>query len=126
VRLSLSSQAQRATLSLAIRDAWEAAWETNRQGANVLDSSVCDLLRCIFGTLFRPGAIEPAWLAWNDGNIPKLAQAIYDDRAFDRLPILADTLHEAGCTNGDMLGHCRGSGHHVSGCWVLDLLLGKE
>ena len=42
------------------------------------------------------------------------------------LPILADALEEASCDNADILGHCRQSGDHVRGCWVLDLLLGKD
>jgi hypothetical protein len=84
-------------------------------------------LRDIFGLRpFRPIAINPAWLAWNDGTIPKLAQGIYDERAFDRLPILADALEEAGCTDTDILAHCRQPGEHVRGCWVVDLILGKE
>jgi len=59
------------------------------------------------------------------GTVIKLAQAIYDDRAFDRLPILADALEEAGCTNIDILEHCRVPGPHVCGCWVVDLLLSE-
>ena len=54
----------------------------------------------------------------------KMAQLIYDDRAFDRLPLLADALEDAGCTDADILGHCRGGGH-VRGCWCVDLLTGK-
>src|SRR5262249_2543129 len=46
--------------------------------------------------------------------------------AFDRLPALADALEGAGCANADILGHCRRPGEHVQGCWVLDLLRGKE
>ena len=42
------------------------------------------------------------------------------------MPILADALEDAGCTNQDILNHCRGGGEHVRGCWVVDLLLGKE
>jgi hypothetical protein len=53
------------------------------------------------------------------------AEGIYADRAFDRLPILADALQDAGCENPDVLGHCRGDGPHVRGCWVVDLVLGK-
>ena len=56
----------------------------------------------------------------------KLAQGIYDDRAFDRMPVLADALEEAGCYDADILAHCRQPGEHVRGCWVVDLLLGKE
>jgi hypothetical protein len=85
------------------------------------------LLREITGTLpFKSVSLEPDWLAWNDRTIPKLAQAIYDDRAFDRLAILADALEDAGCTDAAILAHCRQPGTHVRGCWVVDLLLGKE
>jgi len=83
-------------------------------------------LQDLFGNLFHSVVIDSSWLAWNNHTIPKLAQAIYDDRAFDRLPILADALEEAGCTNADILNHCRQSGEHVRGCWVVDLLLGKS
>jgi hypothetical protein len=85
------------------------------------------LLRDIFGLLpFRPVTIAPAWAAWNDGTVVTLAKAIYEDRAFDRLPILADALEEAGCDNAEVLAHCHQPGEHVRGCWVVDLLLGKE
>jgi hypothetical protein len=83
-----------------------------------------DLLREIFGNPVRPTPVVPAWLAWNDGMAVKLARAIYEERAFDRLPILADALEEAGCDNAGLLGHLRGPGPHVRGCWALDLLLG--
>jgi hypothetical protein len=83
-------------------------------------------MREVIGNPFRPVAINPAWLNWNDGTVRKVAQAIYDERAFDRLPILADALEEAGCTNTDILNHCRQPRNHVRGCWVVDLILGKE
>lgn len=87
----------------------------------------CSLLRDIFGNPFRAQpSVDCAWLSWNDSIVPQLAQAIYDDRAFDRLPILADALEEAGCTNAEMLNHCRQFGEHVRGCWVVDLLLGNS
>lgn len=44
----------------------------------------------------------------------------------DTLAVLADALEDAGCDNEDVLNHCRQPGIHVRGCWVLDLLLGKE
>ena len=56
----------------------------------------------------------------------EVAEAIYTDRAFDRLPILADALEDAGCTDRAILDHCRQPGEHVRGCWVVDLVLGKE
>jgi len=86
----------------------------------------CLLLRDIFGGVFRTVAMGESWLAWNDGAVRKMAQAIYDDRAFDRMPQLADALEEAGCDNPDLLAHCRQPGPHVRGCWAVDLLLGKE
>jgi hypothetical protein len=85
----------------------------------------CGLLRDIYGNPFRPAALDPAWLVWDGGTIQKLAQAIYDERAFERLPVLADALEEAGCANEDLLGHCRQTAEHVRGCWAVDLLLGK-
>jgi hypothetical protein len=86
-----------------------------------------NILRDICGPLlFRSVAIDPAWLVWNNGTVVKIAQAIYDERAFDRLPIIADALEDAGCTDPDILHHCRQSGEHVRGCWVVDLLLGQE
>jgi hypothetical protein len=84
------------------------------------------LLRDLFDLHpFRPVTIAPSWLAWNDGTPVRLAKAIYESRAFDRLPILADALEEARCDNADILNHCRQPGPHVRGCWVIDLLLGK-
>jgi len=67
-------------------------------------------------------AADPAWLT---PTVASLARGIYTDRAFDRLPILADALQDAGCDSADILGHCRGPGPHVRGCWVVDLVLGK-
>lgn len=81
--------------------------------------------RCFCGNHFGPAPVEPAWLAWNDGIVVKMAQGIYDDRAFDRQPVLTDALEEAGCDDADILAHCRQPGEHVRGCWVLDLFLGK-
>ena len=85
----------------------------------------CGLVRDVVGNPFGPTTLNQSWLAWNDGAVRKLAQAIYDGRAFDRLPLLADALEDAGCADAAILGHCRG-GEHVRGCWVIDLLLGKE
>jgi hypothetical protein len=80
----------------------------------------------IFGNPFHPLTIDQRLLVWNSGTGRNLAEAIYDDRAFDRLPILADALEDAGCTDADILAHCRGGGEHVRGCWVVDLLTGRE
>jgi hypothetical protein len=82
----------------------------------------CSLLRDIIGNPFRPVAVDPAW---RTPRTIAVAQAIYDERCFDDLPILADALEEAGCTSADLLAHLRGPGPHVRGCWAVDLVLGK-
>jgi len=81
------------------------------------------LAQDIFGNPFRPVIIAPAWLSFT---VVQLSQAIYDERAFNTMPILADALEDAGCNSFEILTHCRGSGEHARGCWVIDLLLGKE
>jgi anti-anti-sigma factor len=73
-----------------------------------------------------PGLPDPAWLAWNGGTVGRLTRAIRDERAFDRLPLLADALEEAGCTDPDLLGHCRWPGSHGGDCWVVGLLSGGK
>ncbi|HEY1378110.1 MAG TPA: hypothetical protein VGF55_15015 [Gemmataceae bacterium] len=84
------------------------------------------MLHDVIGPLpFRPVAVDPAWLAWNHGTVPAIARRVYDERAFHDLPILADALEDAGCTDADILAHCRQGGEHVRGCWVVDLILGK-
>lgn len=87
--------------------------------------SQCDLLRCIFGNPFRDVGVDASWLARNEGTIVKLADYMYRESAFDRLPVLADALEEAGCQDPHILAHCRRPSEHVRGCWVVDLLLGK-
>jgi hypothetical protein len=103
--------------------AW-VPWVTQEANEQEIHANV---LRDLFGPLpFRPVSLDPTWLTWQHGTIPKLAQSIYDERAFDRLPVLADALEEAGCADHAILAHLRGPGPHALGCWALDLLLGKE
>src|SRR5262249_42286549 len=107
-----------------LNDSEEEAWEKVVQET---EKELMTIFRDFVGNPFRPSPpLSPAVLIWNDGTVVKLAQAIYDERAFDRLPILADALEEAGCQDQDILGHCRSGGEHVRGCWIVDLLLGKE
>jgi hypothetical protein len=107
---------------LLLRAAWLGSEHEDQE-----KRAQCALFRDIFGNPFRPQpSVDSSWLSWNGGVILNLAQAIYDDRAFDRLSILADALEEAGCDNADILNHCRQPGEHVRGCWVVDLLLGKS
>ena len=87
--------------------------------------SWCDVLRDIFGNPFRPVSVNPTWLAWNRGAVVGIARTIYDDNAFDLLPILADALKDADCDDEEILQHCRDGGPHVRGCWVVDSMLGR-
>jgi hypothetical protein len=100
--------------------AWSAAFQaTERVQAPIQ----CHHIRCVFGNPFRPVTHDLSWLT---PAVVELAQAIYNDRAFDRMPKLADVLEAAGCTDADLLSHCRETGPHVRGCWAVDLVLGKE
>jgi hypothetical protein len=98
----------------------EGRWEEERQAH-------CDLIRDVFGNPFRPRpTVAGEWLAWDGGMVPRLARTAYEERAFERLPVLADALEEAGCTDANLLGHLRAATPHARGCWVLDLLLGLD
>lgn len=90
---------------------------------NTIVDGYAPLLREIIGNPFRPISLDASWLM---PNVVALAKAIYNDRAFDRMPTLADALHDAGCDSAEILAHLRGPGPHVRGCWSLDLILGKE
>jgi hypothetical protein len=85
-----------------------------------------ELLRDVCGNPFRPVTFGPFWLRWNGGIVGHLARQIYEERRFGEMPVLGDALEDAGCADEDILAHCRGPHEHVRGCWVLDLLLGKE
>ena len=82
-----------------------------------------DLLRCVFGNPFVYTVPDPGW---RTTAVLGLAAAVYEERAFDRLPILADALEEAGCTDPAVLAHCRRPRGHARGCWVVDLLLDRS
>jgi hypothetical protein len=85
--------------------------------------SQADLVREVVGNPFRPVLFDSRW---RTSDVVGLARAIYEDKAFERMPILADALMDAGCEDEQVISHCRGDGPHVRGCWVVDLVLGKE
>ena len=85
---------------------------------------LADKVRCILGPLpFRSVIMPQSCLT---PTVQNLAAVINEERDFDRLPILGNALEKAGCDNQDVLRHCRQVGEHVRGCWVVDLILGKE
>jgi hypothetical protein len=127
----------------AVEGADEAILSSSSMGVEEPEKLQAHLLRDIFGNLFRSlppkrgrkkwGQMWHSLLIWNDGTVVKLAQAIYEDRQFPagtldngRLAVLADALEEAGCQDQDILGHLRGPGPHVRGCWAVDLCLDRE
>jgi hypothetical protein len=118
VNISVLSRAVAAAPKAAAYDApdKELAWKAESRVQAIL-------LRDVFGNPFRPVAFDPGW------RLPypvALAETIYDHRAFARMPELADALDGTGCTDADLLAHCKGHGPHVRGCWVVDLVLGKK
>jgi hypothetical protein len=107
----------------AAGDAGGPAWEAERRAQ-------AKVLRDIFDNPFRPVSVSPAW---QTAEVVALAEAAYDGRELPagtldlaRLAVLADALEEAGCDQADLLGHLRGPGPHVRGCWAVDLILGKS
>jgi hypothetical protein len=82
-----------------------------------------NLLHDVVGNPFRPVRFEQGW---RTSDAVALARRFYQTRDVGLLPILADALQDAGCDSADILDHCRGPGPHVRGCWVVDLILGKE
>ena len=107
----------------ASRLVYEAAPESQRYAARDAEERMqTAFLRCVFGNPFHPVAFDPAW---RSEAAVTLAAGIYAEHAFDRMPILADALEEAGCDHLDILTHCRGLCPHVRGCWVVDLVFGK-
>ncbi|AMV24987.1 hypothetical protein VT84_11350 [Gemmata sp. SH-PL17] len=81
------------------------------------------LFRDIFGNPFRPVIFSPSW---RTSTAVSLAAQMYESREFSAMPILGDALQDAGCDSTDVLDHCRGTGPHVRGCWVVDFVLGKQ
>lgn len=103
----------------AIREQWLAAKQAHENQINHL---FCAQFRDVTGNPFRPVAFRPTWLT---SDVVGLSGAIDATGYFDRLPILADALEEAGCTSENVLRHCREQDVHVRGCWVIDNLLGR-
>jgi hypothetical protein len=110
------------TVALLTGHTWDHPIATD--AAQAESAALSDLLRDIVGNPFRPPpSIDPGWLQWQHGMVGRLASGIYDERRFAELPILADALEDAGCTDAVILRHCRSGGEHARGCWLVDLLL---
>lgn len=69
--------------------------------------------------------VDRSWLLANEGAALKLVRSVGEQRCWDLLPNLADALELAGCTDAELLEHCRQPGEHSNHCWVVDLLLAQ-
>ena len=84
-----------------------------RNGGRIEFIRQCRNIRDIFGYPFRAVNLAPSWLT---SEVVTLARTMYESRAFDRLPELADALRGAGCNDAALLAHCHETGQHVRGC----------
>lgn len=106
------------------QEAAEAAWEKACRASEIKEGiEQAALLRDIIGNPLHHVVAHPSW---RTPKVIKLSQAIYAKGAVDQLDELAAALEQAGCVNDDLGSHCREPRLHVRGCWVVDLLLGKE
>lgn len=113
-------------------EAWQDAAEEGyysreeaKRAAKELDREFLEHVRSWMGDE-GPRLLDPRWLSWNGGVVRKLAQAIVAEQDWDRLPILADALEEAGCSNPELLEHCRAGEPHGECCWIIDILLRND
>ena len=126
----VAARARRAPLiSPAILARWccaepADAWiESLRAMGEAAQKTAAGILREVRANPFRLLRFSARWRTVDSFG---LARGIYEDRAFDRMPLLADALMDAGCDDDQIISHCRAGGPHVRGCWVVDLVLGKE
>lgn len=99
---------------------WRAAVAVTRETRHLLQRRQCAWLRCLFPNPLAPVAVEREWLT---STVLDLATGISAENAFDRLPILADALQDAGCDNADLLRHCRHDADHGPHCWAVAAIL---
>lgn len=81
------------------------------------------LLRIIVGNPFRKIRYDPHWNLANNKAVLNIAQSVCDEKSSSKMPILADALEDAGCTDPTILDHCRNVHVFVRGDWLLELIL---
>lgn len=99
------------------------------QRARVMEAekvAQANLLREFAGNPFHTPQLPEGWESWDDGMIRTMTERIDRENDFLAVPVLGDALEDAGCTDAAILAHCRQIGQHQHGCWVLELLLGRE
>jgi hypothetical protein len=127
--LQAAAEAEDAVGSAAAREVddteeWSAAKTAAWKGAEEAERHAqLRLLRDIMGNPFRTVVIQSGWLT---SEVVELAKSIYEQHTFDKMPELANALELAGCSDEEVLRHCRDQLPHARGCWVLDGILGKD
>jgi hypothetical protein len=138
--LAVPRAAKFAALATTKPDAWIAAWDASWDAAEAaatprkedgktvvpiffdeMRTHQAHLLRALVPPPTAP-RIDPAWLRWNDSTVFRIAQNIREQHHYDDLPILADALAEAGCTDEAILS-CRVRSPYLRSSWVVDALL---
>jgi hypothetical protein len=104
-------------------------WDAEEKRDKAAKKQLARVLREVIGNPFKPPRFEESW---RTSTVVDVARGIFNDRAFDRLPILADALLDADCDEEQILRHCRGTelgvkepAQHIRGCWVIELVLGR-
>jgi hypothetical protein len=128
---TVALRAAHAACALLDDQAWIAALHCSHQTEPPVEDPArahdaqrhADWFRDIFGNPFRLATFSPEW---RTSTAAAIARQIYESRDFSAMPILADALQDAGCDSEEVLGHCRGTGPHVRGCWAVDAVLDKE
>ncbi len=77
----------------------------------------------LFGNPFQTTAADVASQFAAVDSVRKLADHIYQSRRFEDLSALENELKHAGCTDTEVLEHCRQT-IHFRGCWLVDALRG--
>lgn len=86
---------------------------------------IADSLRHALGpNPFQPRIFDPSW---RTEAVVGLVRSIERENAYDRLPVVADALDDAGCTDPAILDRCRDTSQPGRyGLWVLEDIMGRS
>jgi hypothetical protein len=111
----------------------ERLWFFSDEPGDTINRRMRQAVLDVFGNPFRAVRPDPALIEWQGGLVRRIATMASEERTMPagemdsgRLRVLSDALEEAGCDNAELLGHLRSPEPHWRGCWVVDLLLGKQ
>jgi hypothetical protein len=117
--------ALRAALAAA-EQAQELIRRPNPRAAEEEARTQAGFLRDIFGDPFRGVRAEHFRRLARDPVVQEIAEGVYAGAPHEDMKALAGELERLGCPSPAVLEHCRSAEPHVRGCWVIDLILGKE